>query len=60
MSKFWTQTQEGEDSVLIRLGQRYADHLPKGVRLSEATREQIAEAAKEGIKADREAGRRYR
>jgi hypothetical protein len=47
---FWTQTQAGEDSVLIRLAQRYAGYLPDGVRLSEATREQVITACMTGIR----------
>jgi hypothetical protein len=50
----WTKTQEGEDSILIRLAQRYAPgRLPAGVALSEATREQITAATAAGLRAAR-------
>jgi hypothetical protein len=50
---FWTQTQEGEDSIVIRLAQRYAMYLPEGVSLGGATREQILAAITKGLQTDR-------
>ena len=50
---FWTQTQEGEDSIVIRLAQRYAMYLPERVSLSEASREQILAAITKGLQTDR-------
>ncbi len=44
-------TADEETAILIRLAQRYAvDNLPRGVRLSEATRPQLAAAIKKGIR----------
>lgn len=49
----WTKTQEGEDSILVRLAQKYAAWLPEGVALGEATREQVTAAITAGFRAER-------
>lgn len=49
----YTKTPEGEASIIIRLAQRHAAFLPAGVRLSEATTEQLVAAIKAGIAAEK-------
>lgn len=50
---WYTQTPEGEASIIMRLAQRHVAYLPEGVRLSEATREELLEAIKAGIAAEK-------
>jgi len=47
-------SEEQEAEIMVRLAQKYAvGHLPAGVTLSEATREQLSAAIKEGMAAKR-------